>query len=273
MTKIKNNYNPIPLEIEKKIYEKTLDVKFPFVVLTSKQMDYFNNEIKNNEIFKKYDINIETIKSLKNSYVVDLVIKNTWKIKQNIKKIKKKYEKNINILSLSNHYKFPPLALLKLILNVTNNYFLLRQYETSTPWNILNSKMAIVYDDYTIINTEKQLERANKFEEEIERILKKNNLQFKTQNELVEEQNKKYGRSINTPDFLLLNDSSEYKWIDAKNFYGACTNFVITKIVKQINKYINTYGKGIIVFSKGFCSEIIQHLDDNVKCIHVKQLE
>lgn len=273
MLTFRNNYNPIPYEIEKEIYKKSLDKKFPFMILTKKQINYFNGEIKNNETFRKYDITIDTIKSLKNSYIVNMIIKNTLRIKQNTKKIKEKYNKNIDILTLSNHYKYPPLALLKLILNVDNNYFLSKQYESSSDWNIFNSKLAIICDDYTIVNNRRQLDFANKFEDEIGLILKKNNIRFKTQNELIAEQVEKYGKSINTPDFLLIDDSHEYKWIDAKNFYGACTDFVISKIVKQIAKYINSYGNGIVVFSKGFCDKITHHLGDNVKCIHIKQLE
>lgn len=93
----------------------------------------------------------------------------------------------------------------------------------------------------------KSSENANNFEKMIEEILKKKGIKYKTQEMLSLEQKKIYGRAVSTPDFEIIHP--EYKWIDAKNFYGTDNlKFFWKKIRKQIKKYP---GKGILVFSLG----------------------
>ena len=74
------------------------------------------------------------------------------------------------------------------------------------------------------------------------------------------EQIEKYGKPINTPDFLILSDfyinNKKINWIDAKNFYGANTFLIRKKIKKQVRKYINEYGYGSIFFSLNFSSKL-----------------
>ena len=55
--------------------------------------------------------------------------------------------------------------------------------------------------------------------------------------------------------FLQLNNN-KINWIDAKNFYGSNINFIKKKIKKQIAKYINSYGSGLIIFKYGFNSNL-----------------
>ena len=68
-----------------------------------------------------------------------------------------------------------------------------------------------------------------------------NKVRFKTQEDLTKEQMEKYGRPINTPDFLILSDfyinNKKINWIDAKNFYGANT-FLIKKKLENRQKNI-----------------------------------
>jgi hypothetical protein len=42
-------------------------------------------------------------------------------------------------------------------------------------------------------------------------------------------------------------------WIDAKNFYGANVSFTKKKTKKQMNRYIDEWGTGAIVYRHGFC--------------------
>ena len=105
------------------------------------------------------------------------------------------------------------------------------------------------------------------FEKDIEKLLIKNNIKYKTQDTLSDEQIKKYGKSICTPDFLILSqlviNGIDIKWIDAKNFYGSNNKFVINSIKKQTEKYIKSYGSGAVIFKLG-CNEKL--LFDNILC-------
>ena len=117
---------------------------------------------------------------------------------------------------------------------------------------------AISHDAYALINQDKILTKSNEFEEKIEHILKKISVRYKTQSDLVSEQIAQSNKAINTPDFLILDDlyinGIKINWIDAKNFYGSKSKFMVKKIKSQTNKYINTWGSGSIIFNLGFNS-------------------
>jgi len=116
--------------------------------------------------------------------------------------------------------------------------------------------LAIENDIYSQLDQTDMQKESTKFEKDIEKILLKYNIKYKTQEQLTEEQFKKYGKAINTPDFLieseLIINGHSINWIDAKNFYGSNNSFVIKKITKQISKYIKSYGSGCIIFNSGF---------------------
>jgi hypothetical protein len=111
-------------------------------------------------------------------------------------------------------------------------------------------------DDFALINQDEIQECAEQFERDIEQVLKKMGIKYKTQNELCKEQIKTHGRAFSTPDFLIESElfinEQLVKWIDAKNFFGSNISFVKKKITDQTEKYIKNYGKGSIIFSLGF---------------------
>ena len=113
---------------------------------------------------------------------------------------------------------------------------------------------------FTQANKDESAKKAEEFEIKLGKLLTRHGVRFKTQEELVEEQIKLYGKPINTPDFLILDDLriNGYKigWIDAKNFYGARSWFIRLSIEKQIKKYVNEWGTGAIVFSMGYSDEL-----------------
>ena len=71
----------------------------------------------------------------------------------------------------------------------------------------------------------------------------------------------KFGKAINTPDFLITSEfiinNKKINWIDAKNFYGSNIEFIISKIKKQIKKYLESYGSGCLIFNYGFNSNLL----------------
>jgi hypothetical protein len=113
-------------------------------------------------------------------------------------------------------------------------------------------------------------ERAHQFEVQLENYLKKNNIGFQTEKQLLD-----VGATI-TPDILLDEpieiiikkespDSKEkilesrhiVKWLDAKNFMLADIPFMITSLKKQGKKYVDAYGPGAFVFRYGFDSSLV----------------
>jgi hypothetical protein len=245
--------------IEKDIYDK---------IYKKKLFKKIGKKYKK-ELLKLYPtVSIKVIRSIRSEYTKNLIVKQHHKIKNMINTITNKYDSN-NILSLSKIYNFPPVMLLKMIFlnkgfskNNVNDIFI------EPNKNILNLSnadieqihIAIKNDAFSLIDTNKQLEQSLLFEKKIEKILKKNHLVYKTQDDLSKEQMKVYGRAISTPDFLLKSDlyinNVKINWIDAKNYYLACTNFSIHKIKKQIDKYIKLYGTGAIICKLGACESL-----------------
>ena len=86
------------------------------------------------------------------------------------------------------------------------------------------------------------------------------NIRFRRQEELLDEQKKSEGRAIITPDLLLLDDvrinGIPCAWIDAKHFFGADLRFPRKKTQKQVDRYVNEYGQGAIVYRHGFCETL-----------------
>ncbi|HJO41771.1 MAG TPA: TPD domain-containing protein, partial [Candidatus Thalassarchaeaceae archaeon] len=85
-------------------------------------------------------------------------------------------------------------------------------------------------------------------------------IRFRRQEELLQEQKKAEGRAVVTPDLLLLDDvrinGVPCAWIDAKHFFGADLKFPRKKTQKQVDRYVNEYGQGAIVYRHGFTESL-----------------
>ena len=111
---------------------------------------------------------------------------------------------------------------------------------------------------------------AEVFERGLIKWLRENypEIHFKSQEELVAEQIRQYGRAVATPDvlfdepiiFTIRDGKNEYqtpvRWLDAKNFTLIKAPFIIKHIEKQVDRYNKYYGPGALVFHYGFT----QHL-------------
>jgi hypothetical protein len=250
----------IPDDIEKGII-KELNLKAPecYGEITKKEREHLEEVIKK-EKYKKYKINIEIINSIRSSYVKNKMIKEHHLLKKNTKNIINDYNKNIDILKLSKKYNGSPLNIMRMILSSTNTKKNIKKIFNNP--TLLNEKdkrefkLAKENDIFALVNQNEVLIQSMLFEKDIEKILIKNNIVYKTQEELVKEQIKLFGHPINTPDFLILSEliinNKTIKWIDAKKFYGSNINFVKRGIEEQTKKYIEKYGDGCIIFNLGF---------------------
>jgi len=240
---------------EQKIYNKIYsDLRFKKITTKYKE--------KLKTIFPT--VSYPIIKSIRNEYTINNIVQTHYKI--DINALNEEY-KNMNIKKISKKYELPPCTLLKMIYknrgytkNEVNNIFG-GIYDKLDEYDIKQLKKALKNDVFALIDSNKQLDKSIKFEKKIETVLNKLHIQFKTQNMLADEQQKMYGKSIITPDFLLLNSNfclngMRVNWIDAKNYYLTCTAFSKKKIQKQIEKYINVFGTGVIIMSLGRCENI-----------------
>lgn len=262
MTKLNININPIDYDLEMKLANAVL-IKGNYKKLNDKQIDKLNRYI----IKKKLSLQIEDILSIRSAHMTIKIMKNSYRLKKSINEIYKLYENNISLKEITKKYDLPPIPLIKNILykkkyskDIVKGFFYGKKLNKLSDFDLEQLNYAIENDIFNKVVQTEQIENSENFEKEIGNLLKKHNVKFKTQDELVKEQTEKYGRPINTPDFLILSDfyinDKKINWIDAKNFYGANTFLVKKKIKKQVKKYINAYGFGSIFFSLHFSEKL-----------------
>ena len=255
-----NIKNIIPDEIEKFIIQKIN--KTPpesYGQITETELDNVNKIV-----FDKYEININKhiIASIKSGYMKNYIIKNFFNLNKNSKDILNGYSKD-GVIKLTTKYNLSPMTIIRFVFDKIYH----KKLKELISSNILSNydreqlKLAESNDIYVTLDQVDQGEKAELFEKKIaSEFLIKNNVEFKTQEQLTQEQMKKYGKAINTPDFLITSEliinSKKINWIDAKNFYGSNIDFMVTKIKKQIRKYLDTYGPGCIIFNHGFNSKL-----------------
>lgn len=251
----------LPNDIEQYII-KNLDLKAPqcYNDMSEQEIRHIKKVIINNKDYNKYNITIDLINSIRSSFVKNKMIKEHFILKKNKQNIINDYNKNINVLKLSKKYNGSPLNIMRMILSATNSKKQIKKIFNNS--KLLNDRdreefnIAKKNDIFALVNQDNILNKSMLFEKEIEDILIKNNILYKTQEELSQEQIKLFGHPINTPDFLILSEltinNKKIKWIDAKNFYGSNINFVKSKIEEQTIKYIKNYGDGCIIFNLGF---------------------
>jgi len=253
--------NKIPDNVEKYIIKK-INKKAPesFGPITDSEINYVRTRIKTKF---DYDINPHIIGSVKSAYMKDQIILTHYKLNKYKSDLIKKYQQKKNVLKLSKRYGLSPMTIMRYILETKYKRKIKDIASTLSDidnFDLTQFNIASKSDIYNQIEQSDVATEAADFEKRIEKILSDRSVKFQTQEELVEEQIALYGKAINTPDFLIKSDliinNHKIKWIDAKNFYGSNINFVKRKIQKQIIKYINTYGPGLIIFKYGFNSEL-----------------
>jgi hypothetical protein len=256
-----NIINQIPNKVEQYIIKK-INKKPPncFGPISDEEIDFVKSKVK-----LKYDMNIDPhiIWSIKSAYMKDQIILTHFKLSKYKSKLIDDYRQKISIKRLSKKYGLSPMTIMRYILEtkyLTKIKNIIADNLISDDFDKKQLDIATKSDIYNQIEQSEQSFEAAEFEKKIEQILSFHNIKFQTQEELTAEQIKLHGKAINTPDFLVKSDliinNHQIKWIDAKNFYGSNVNFVKKKIQKQIIKYINTYGPGLIVFKHGFNSDL-----------------
>ena len=254
-----NIKNIIPDEIEKFIIKK-INKNAPqcYGQITDIELNQVHKEVYDNY---KININKHIIASIKSGYMKNYIIKNHFILNKNSKSILNDYSKD-GVLKLSTKFNLSPMTIIRFIFD-HNYHQKLKELLISNKLSTFDQeqfKLADKNDIYVTLNQTDQSEQSILFEKQIEKFLIKNNVEYKTQEQLTQEQIVKFGKAINTPDFLIISEfiinSKKINWIDAKNFYGSNIEFIVSKIKKQIKKYLENYGSGCIIFNHGFNSEL-----------------
>ena len=286
--KVKSTLKKIIKNVVKKVVPKTkpkndvVKIKLkPKIVTTEMEIEIINiikEETKEHKYLKLDDsvigkieertkhlgLPIENVMAIRNAFIRRMVIKRHGMLKQNIVKLYKEFKTNPSIIALSNKYSFTPMNIIRLFFAL-NDYSkedikkILREPEKFPLNKIVPLEQINIAKELDLVsNIDRTIESklAEEYEIDIGKFLTKYNVKYKTQDDLSAEQTKKFGKPINTPDFLILSDlyinDKKINWIDAKRFYGDCSKFTKTKIEKQIEKYVSKWGYGLLMFKYGF---------------------
>jgi hypothetical protein len=264
--KIDIKINPLDSLIEKMVLEK-LNKKPPesYNKIDPDELNFIYNEVINKfSLPKTKYFSTQIILSIRANFMREHMMITHKKIISKEKLIIIDYNSGMDLKDLVSKYDGSPLNLLRIIFQHKYHKKLTKIINKT---KILNNRdklylnWAIKHDVYALINQNEILTKSNEFEEKIALILDKLNIKYKTQNDLAKEQIVKYNKIINTPDFIILDDfyinKNKINWIDAKNFYGSKSKFMIKKIKSQTQKYIDSWGYGAIIFNLGFNSELV----------------
>lgn len=203
----------------------------------------------------------EIILSIRANLMRAHMIINHKKVISSEAKIISDYNNGMGVLELSTKYDGSPLNILRLVFSFKYEKKLTKLIKSN---DILSSRdaaqldLAISNDLYALINQDQILKKSADFELKIQDILDKLGVRYKTQDQLAQEQIKKFEKATNTPDFLILDNlwinGQKINWIDAKNFYGLNTHYIRKRIREQTKKYLDAWGTGSIIFNLGFGS-------------------
>lgn len=270
MGEINIKINTLDNTIEKMILNKLNKTPpYSYDNIKLKELDHiYNFIIKNFSSEKSKKISTQIILSIRANFMREYMMMKHKKILSKKKLIIDDYDSGIDLKNLVIKYDGSPLNLLRIIFQFKYHKKLTKLINNISILNVrdkLQLEWAIYHDIYALINQDEILIKSYEFENKIQNILNKLNIKFKTQNELITEQIKQSNKAFNTPDFLILDNfcinGNRINWIDAKNFYGSKSKFLIKKIKLQTQKYINSWGSGAIIFNLGFNSDLqIEHI-------------
>lgn len=257
--------NKIDVSVEKKIVS--------VIEKCTKNSRYLLLDTCDVEVLKKKidipNLTDEMILSVRHQYLKHKTIVRHNILVNSIDTVYDAYKRSRDIITVSNRYDFPPV-------NIFRQIFRMKKYSEDKIKAVLKNpsllknkrdeeqlQTALQLDIVSSSDQTKSLLLSQQYEKCVEDMLIKNKINYKTQEQLTEEQIKKYGKPVNTPDFLLLDDvvinGKPVKWIDAKNFYGSTYPVMKKKIDKQVQKYISKWGCGAIIFNRGFSSRLKIH--------------
>ena len=214
---------------------------------------------------EKLDITLEQSLSLRSALNQEKSVYSHGRLMSRANELKRRYDSGESVLSLSTRFDAPPVNVFRAILT-GRGWSKNKIKETLKAPSKLNKRdreqfqLAESADRVSSVNQSETQNAAEVFEDILCDYFSSLNVRFRRQEELLDEQKKSEGRAIITPDLLLLDDvrinGIPCAWIDAKHFFGADLRFPRKKTQKQVDRYVNEYGQGAIVYRHGFCETL-----------------
>ena len=254
--KLKWKLKPVPKQVEREVHD---------IVCRPGEFGFLDDERVDEiaELLGKRPISLEQALSLRAALNQEKAVFSHGRLQRRAQEMKRKYEGGESVVSLSKRYDFPPVNLFRAILSARNwskNRIkeTLREPERKLSERDLKEfRKAEAEDRVTHVNQTETHRAADLFEKVLCNHFEANGVRFRTQTDLLKEQVAEEGRPVRTPDLLMLDhveiNGVPVAWIDAKHFYGANLSFQRKKTQKQVNRYVEEWGHGAIIYRHGFC--------------------
>jgi hypothetical protein len=248
--------SPVPRNVEREVHDIVCRPG-EFGFLDDKRVDEIAKQIGDRPI------SLEQALSLRAALNQEKAVFSHGRLQRRAREMLRKYEGGESVLSLSKRYDFPPVNLFRAILtgrNWSKNRIkeTLREPEKKLKErDLVEFRKAEAEDRVTHVNQAETHHAADLFEKVLCDHFTANDVRYRTQTELLKEQVESEGRPVRTPDLLMLDhveiNGVPVAWIDAKHFYGAGLSFQRKKTQKQVNRYVEEWGHGAIIYRHGFC--------------------
>ncbi len=247
--------------------KKSVQTKASPLVCSPGEFGFLPDE-KVQKIAKKIenlDITLEQSLSLRSALNQEKSVYSHGRLMSRANELKRRYDSGENVLSLSKRFDAPPVNVFRAILT-GRGWSKNKIKETLKSPSKMNKRdreqfdLAESADRVSSVNQSETQNAAEVFEDILCEHFTSLGVRYRRQEDLLAEQKKSEGRAIITPDLLLLDDvrinGVPCAWIDAKHFFGADLRFPRKKTQKQVDRYVNEYGQGAIVYRHGFCESL-----------------
>lgn len=203
--------------------------------------------------------------SLRSALLQQKTVYSHHKLKSKARELARHYRSGTSVVALSKKYDFPPMNIFRVVLEAMGWSKKRIKDSLRNPSSMKKREQdefeaAEAADRVSSVDQSETQVKADLFEDILADWFEAQGIRLRRQPEMVKEQSELLGRPVRTPDLLFLDhvyiNDQPVAWIDAKHFYGADVEFQRKKMKKQMNRYIEEWGSGAIMFRHGFSENL-----------------
>lgn len=249
---------PVPLQAEERVASLVVK-RGDFGWLTDERVDEMAAALENEKM------TLEQALSLRSALLQQKTVYSHHKLRSKGKELARQYREGASIVDLSKKYDFPPVNVFRVVLesmgwSKKRIKESLRQPSSMKQREREEFEAAEAIDRVSSVDQSETQVKADLFEDILADWFEQQGIRLRRQPEMVKEQSELLGRPVRTPDLLFLDhvyiNDQPVAWIDAKHFYGSDVDFQRKKMKKQMNRYIEEWGSGAIMFRHGFSENL-----------------
>ncbi|MDA8837634.1 C15orf41 family protein [Candidatus Poseidoniales archaeon] len=249
---------PVPLKDEEALAKLVLR-KGEFGWLDDERVDELA------KIVEPHSMNLDQALSLRSALMQQKTVYGHGRLRSRAKEMLRLYKEGVSVVDLSQRFDGPPMNVFRLILaemrwSKTKIKESLREPSRLSKRERKEFETAEAADRVSNVDQGESQEKADLFEDVLADWFEEQGVRLRRQPEMVKEQKQELGRPVRTPDILFLDhvyiNDRPVAWIDAKHFYGADVEFQRKKMAKQMDRYIEEWGSGAVVYRHGFSENL-----------------